>query len=100
MKDKLTSKRTKVYFISKMLSYRLKCPLTLFDCSISQNPLKESISALDLLDIDINHCVKSVRIQSYSVRMRENADQNNSESGHFLRSELRRENLLNERSSH
>ena len=36
------------------------------------------------------HCVKSVRIMSYSgpysVRMRDNADQNNSEYGHFLRS--------------
>ena len=49
------------------------------------------------------HCVKSVRIWScsgpyflafgfrispYSVRMRENKDQNNSENGHFLRSDL------------
>ena len=47
------------------------------------------------------HCLKSVRIRShsglnrererdrtspYSVRMRENADQNNSEYGHFLHS--------------
>ena len=36
------------------------------------------------------HCVKSVRIRSYtgpySVRMRENTDQNKSEYGHFLRS--------------
>ena len=40
------------------------------------------------------HCAKSVRIQSYSgpyfpvfsVRMRENMDQNNSEYGHFSRS--------------
>ena len=36
------------------------------------------------------HCVKSVRIQSYSgpysVQMRENTDQNNSEYGHFSRS--------------
>ena len=33
------------------------------------------------------HCVKSVRIRSYSgpysVRMRENTNQNNSEYGHF-----------------
>ena len=28
-----------------------------------------------------------LRISPYSVRMRENADQNNSEHGHFLRSE-------------
>ena len=37
------------------------------------------------------HCVKNVRIQSYSgpysVRMRENMDQNNSEYGYFLRSD-------------
>ena len=44
-----------------------------------------------------HHCVKSVLIRSYSgphfpafglntVRMGENADQNNSEYGHFLRS--------------
>ena len=29
-----------------------------------------------------------LRISSYSVRMRENTDQNNSEYGHFLRSEV------------
>ena len=38
------------------------------------------------------HCVKSVRIRSYSgpysVRMRENTDQNNSKYGHFLRSDM------------
>ena len=36
----------------------------------------------------MKHCVKSVRIRisSYSVQMRENAVQNNSEYGHFLRS--------------
>ena len=37
------------------------------------------------------HCVESVRIRSYSgpylVRMQENTDQNNSEYGHFLRSD-------------
>ena len=33
------------------------------------------------------HCVKSVLIRSYSVRMRENVDQNNSEYRHFLRSD-------------
>ena len=32
------------------------------------------------------HCVKSVRIWCYSVQMRENTNQNNSEYGHFLRS--------------
>ena len=38
------------------------------------------------------YCVKSVRIRSYScpysVRMRENADKNNSEYEHFSRSEI------------
>ena len=29
------------------------------------------------------HCVKSVRIRSYLVGMRENVDQNKSEYGHF-----------------
>ena len=33
------------------------------------------------------HCVKSVRISPYSVRMQENPDQNNSKHGHFLRSD-------------
>ena len=34
---------------------------------------------------DGNHCVKIVRrISPYSLRMRENTDQNNSEYGHFL----------------
>ena len=45
--------------------------------------------ALDVLNRQL-HCVKSVRIRSYSdpysVRMRENTDHNNSEYGHFLRS--------------
>ena len=35
----------------------------------------------------VNYCGKSVHIQSYSVWMRENADQNNSDYGHFSRSE-------------
>ena len=39
---------------------------------------------------DALHCVKSVRIRSYSapysVQMRENKDQNNSEYGHFSHS--------------
>ena len=33
------------------------------------------------------HCVKSVLIRSYSVRIRENEDQKNSEYGHFSRSD-------------
>ena len=37
-----------------------------------------------------------VRISPYSVRMRENADQNNSEYGHFLRSEQHNSNLTSE----
>ena len=37
-------------------------------------------------NIRLLHCAKSVRIRSYSVRMRENADQNNSKYGNFLRS--------------
>ena len=32
-----------------------------------------------------DHCVKSVRIRSYSAQMLENTDQNNSECGQFLR---------------
>ena len=39
------------------------------------------------------HCAKIVRIRSdsgpYSVRMRENTDHNNSENGHFSRSEAK-----------
>ena len=33
-----------------------------------------------------DHCVKSVCIRSYSVRILENADENNSECGQFLHS--------------
>ena len=33
-----------------------------------------------------SHCVKIVYIWNYSVQMRENMDQNNSEYGHFSRS--------------
>ena len=47
-------------------------------------------SGLNVIFTRQKHCVKSARILSispYSVRMRENADQNNSEYGHFLRSE-------------
>ena len=44
-------------------------------------------------NLRIKHCAKSVRIRSYfgpySVRMRGNTDQNNSEYGHFLRSGIR-----------
>ena len=35
-------------------------------------------------NFDNFHWVKSVRIRSYPIRMRENTDQNNSERGHFL----------------
>ena len=52
----------------------------------------------NFLDLSENHCIKSVRIRSDSGphfptfglntdRMRENADQNISEYGHFLSSE-------------
>ena len=34
------------------------------------------------------HCVKSVRIRSFSVQMPENEDQNNSKYGHFSRSDF------------
>ena len=37
--------------------------------------------------LKIDHYVKSVRIWSNPVRMWENADQNNFQYGHFLRSE-------------
>ena len=66
-----------------------------------------------------NHCVKSVRIWSYSglyfpafglntvvrispysVQMRENTDQNNSEYGHFLRSEYKSCSLCTKILSH
>ena len=58
----------------------------------------KSYSLLDLLSIHFGimtlviHCVKSVRIRSYSgpyfPPFRLNTDQNNSEYGHFLRSAL------------
>ena len=44
------------------------------------------IIKLKMVRLYIFHCVRSVRIRSYSVRMRENAEQNNSEYGHFSRS--------------
>ena len=47
------------------------------------------LSIIEVLQLWYNcnhHCVKSVRIRSYSVRMRENVEQNNFEYGHFLRS--------------
>ena len=52
-----------------------------------------SVPVLEKLEIFIlvMHCLKNVRIRSCSapnsIRMRENADQNNSEYGHFLRSD-------------
>ena len=46
-----------------------------------------------IFSIKDNHCVESVRFRSssgpYSVRMRENTDQKNSEYGHFSYSELK-----------
>ena len=63
--------------------------------------MSRSLHALGLQkNRHIIHCVKSVRIRSYSgphfpafglnapVRMRENANQNNSKYGHFLRSDI------------
>ena len=38
--------------------------------------------------------VEILRISPYSVRLRENTDQNNSEYGHFLRSDTNIENLI------
>ena len=53
-------------------------------------PKQENCETCLLFYIYLFLCVKSVSIRSYSspysVRMRENADQNNSKNGHFLRS--------------
>ena len=53
---------------------------------------------MTLNSLGATHCVKSVRIRSYcgpySVRMRENTDQNNSEYGHFSCSDSFIGNLL------
>ena len=50
-----------------------------------------------ILVIAATHCVKSVHIQSYSdpysVQMRENTNQNNSEDGHLLHSENLHKNI-------
>ena len=45
------------------------------------------------------HCAKNVRIRSYSVRMRGNADQNNSEYRQFSRSDSRIEKTFEEQLS-
>ena len=37
--------------------------------------------------ISLNDILTTLRISPYSVRMRENTNQNNSKYGHFLRSE-------------
>ena len=45
------------------------------------------------------HCIKSIRIRSYSdpysVQIQEDADQNNSEYGHFSRSDISQSFLIN-----
>ena len=57
---------------------------------IKMKPKQENCETCLLFYIYLFLCVKSVSIRSYSspysVRMRENADQNNFKNGHFLRS--------------
>ena len=52
---------------------------------------------LIIVNLHHQHCAKSVRIVSYSgpysVRMRENTDQNNSEYGHFSRNATHHRNF-------
>ena len=75
----------------------LPLPPPLKDNVICVHPLSEQehcwFSGRAMLqNMQITHCVKNVRIGSfsrpYSVRMRQNADQNNSEYGHFSRSDV------------
>ena len=56
-----------------------------YDLRIVQSSAKW-INRVNRYNVHGWHCVKSFRIRSYSVRMRENADQNNYEYGHFSRS--------------
>ena len=88
-------------------NYRLGEGNLIFCCAGSRDNYFGSVGKIIIIVLSFRHCVKSVRIQSYSsphfpasdwyweirsislysVRMRENADQNNSKYGHFLRSE-------------
>ena len=76
-------------------------------CRFLNSPIRVMISLkfFYIILCKDNHCVKNVRIRSYSdphfpafrlnTRMRENADQNNSEQRHFLRSEQERKMMAN-----
>ena len=74
------------FFLNKQFSSSLKkSPNNLVACLTSLSIIGSIAQQINEL-----HCVKSVRMRSYSgpysVRMRENTDQNNSEYGHFSRS--------------
>ena len=57
---------------------------TLFNIRLNNH--KEDVNDPEAILAD-KHFQKNVRIRGYSVRIRENADQTNSEYGHFSRSE-------------
>ena len=75
----------------------LACPLELIYKHLwMTNPEKNDVFYQSSVYMEQVHCVKSVRIRSYSgpysVRMRETADQNNSEYRHFSGSGTHQEN--------
>ena len=65
---------------------------TIQKCTIKSNTLREKCPYSELFWSAFsrirNEYGEIFRISPYSVRMRENADQNNSEHGHFLRSDI------------
>ena len=97
-----------VFFLNKHLRSKFFSKVLSYSYLFNEWPFfyyKNGIAATHFFQIDCGfieqgHCVQSVRIRSYSglhfrafrlkislysVRMRENADQNNSEYGHFSR---------------
>ena len=78
-----------ISFLSKLLTLRRYHPpqIVLYIKPIRQESHKVSqVYKIIKLDVVVQHCVKSVHIQSYLVRMRESTSQNYFKYGHFLRS--------------
>ena len=74
------------------LPIKMKLLLMLLFPFVLNTMAKLDVETQDLLELSVHHCVKSVRIPSYSglysVQMRESVDRNNSEYGYFSRSAL------------
>ena len=75
-----------ISFLSKLLTLR-RYQIVIYIKPIRQESHKVAqVYKTIKLDVVVQHCVKTIHIQSYLVRMRESTSQNYSKYGHSLRS--------------